>query len=404
MERDRQRELRPERGEPPDTGHDARGRDRDVARTQAEPASVVERLDGGQHPVEVEQRLAHAHEHDVGEPLPGRDQPARRRTDLVDDLGHLEVAPEAELTGCAERAADRAAGLARDAQRVALARSGPRRIVHQNGLDEGPVGQTVERLLGQPAVRPAHLGLGDGVEAEGHVERLAQRGRQGPDVGRAPRVTAPHRVADLAGSIRRLPALAEPGVQLLRREARDPGPLVEGHESDASARVPTIPGCPRRNASQVMRSPPAGCTSMSDRRSRSPTPRPRSSNTPLGAPPDAPGLADQHGDPPERRVDERAGPRLIGPDLALELRGRPAGVQPAVLAGQPPGQGRAVRRLSLWADLAAQPGPEVVRQQVGRDRRPAAPRGPAPFRVRSAGVAVERRSGPCRVPRPCASG
>ena len=146
-------------------GHHAGRRDRDVPRAQPEPAPVVERLDGGQHPVEVEQRLAHAHEHDVGQPLPGRDQPARRDAHLVDDLGHLEVAPEAELAGRAERAADRAAGLARDAQRVALARSGPRRVVHQDRLDEGPVGQPMERLLGQPAIRLAHLGIGDGVEA-----------------------------------------------------------------------------------------------------------------------------------------------------------------------------------------------------------------------------------------------
>ena len=41
--------------------------------------------------------------------------------DLVDDLGRLEVAAEAELAGRAERAADGAAGLARDAQGVPLA-------------------------------------------------------------------------------------------------------------------------------------------------------------------------------------------------------------------------------------------------------------------------------------------
>ena len=187
MERDRQRELRPERGQAPDPGHDPGRRDRDVPGTQPEPAAVVQCLDGGQHPVEVEQRLTHAHEHDVGEPLPGRDQPARRRAHLVDDLGHLEVAPEAELAGRTERAADRAAGLARDAQRVALARSGPGRVMHQDRFDEGPVSQPMERLLGQPAIRLAHLGIGDRVEAERRVEGLAQRGRQRPDVGRGAR-------------------------------------------------------------------------------------------------------------------------------------------------------------------------------------------------------------------------
>ena len=97
-----------------------------MPRAEPEPPRVVERLDRGQHAVEVEQRLAHAHEHDVRQPLAVRGQPARGVADLVDDLGRLEVAPEAELAGRAERAADRAAGLARDAQRVPLARCRPR--------------------------------------------------------------------------------------------------------------------------------------------------------------------------------------------------------------------------------------------------------------------------------------
>ena len=49
---------------------------------------------------------------------------ARRRCqkrDLVDDLGGLEVAQEAQLPGGAERAAHRAAGLAGDAHGGALA-------------------------------------------------------------------------------------------------------------------------------------------------------------------------------------------------------------------------------------------------------------------------------------------
>jgi len=54
----------------------------------------------------------HAFEH--------RRQPPRRVPGLVDDLGRVQVAREAELTRGAERAADRAPGLARDAQRAAV--------------------------------------------------------------------------------------------------------------------------------------------------------------------------------------------------------------------------------------------------------------------------------------------
>ena len=84
-------------------------------------------------------------------------EPARGVADLVDDLGGLEVAPEPELAGGAERAADRAAGLARDAQRVALARGAAGRVVHQDGLDERAVVESVEGLLGLAAVGEAQL-------------------------------------------------------------------------------------------------------------------------------------------------------------------------------------------------------------------------------------------------------
>ena len=87
VERDGQRELRAERRQPPDPGDDPGGRDGDVARPEAEPRRVVERLDRGQHAIQVEQRLAHPHEHDVRQPLAVRRQPACGVADLVDDLG-----------------------------------------------------------------------------------------------------------------------------------------------------------------------------------------------------------------------------------------------------------------------------------------------------------------------------
>ena len=118
-------------------------------------SGIGERLHRGEDPVEVEQRLAHAHEDDVREAPAVRREPARRVADLVDDLGRLEVAPEAELAGRAERAADGAAGLARDAQRVAFALAPARRVVHEHRLDEHAVDEAVERLLGQAAVAAA---------------------------------------------------------------------------------------------------------------------------------------------------------------------------------------------------------------------------------------------------------
>ena len=106
--------------------------------------------------------------------LPSVGEPPCGVADLVDDLGGLEVAPEAELAGRAERATHRAAGLARDAQRVPLARGAAGRVVHQDGLDELAVVESMEGLLGQAAVGDAQLGVVDGVEAEVALERLSQ--------------------------------------------------------------------------------------------------------------------------------------------------------------------------------------------------------------------------------------
>jgi hypothetical protein len=83
---------------------------------------IRQRRDGLQDPIQVEQRLAHAHEHDVGQ-APAAIGASRRAAvaDLVDDLGRGQVAAEAELAGRAERAAHGAAALAGDAHGVALA-------------------------------------------------------------------------------------------------------------------------------------------------------------------------------------------------------------------------------------------------------------------------------------------
>ena len=80
-------------------------------------AWIAERGDAAiDHGIGVEQRLAHAHEHDVGQALVPPAPRVAGVAGLVDDLGHVEVAPEAQLAGRAERAADRAARLRRDAQ------------------------------------------------------------------------------------------------------------------------------------------------------------------------------------------------------------------------------------------------------------------------------------------------
>ena len=212
-----------------------------------------------------------------------------------DDLGHLEVPPEPELPGRAERAAHGAAGLARDAQRVPLPRAGTRRVVHQHRFDQRAVGQPVERLLGETAVRLLPLGIGDGVEPERGLEVGAQAGGQRPDlVDRArPTPSRPHRRPGGRGRRdRRAPPARPPAPPGSRRTGRAAAGARRGSCRDASAgghrpgsmALPAIDGRPRRKSSHGIRRPPAGWTSMSRSRSPEPTPRPSSSNVPAAGP------------------------------------------------------------------------------------------------------------------------
>jgi hypothetical protein len=118
-----------------------------VARAQPEPARIVQGVDRGKDPIEVQEWLAHPHEHHVRQPATVGGQAASGMPDLVDDFCRFKIASEAELAGRAERAADGAAGLARDAQCVALSLTGFRRVVHEDRLDERPVRQAMKPLL-----------------------------------------------------------------------------------------------------------------------------------------------------------------------------------------------------------------------------------------------------------------
>ena len=105
---------------------DARGRQRHAPARQPVGVVVEHDVHGGDDVVEVGERLAHAHHHDVGDRMPSLLDPGRGRVvgkqrtvrvpQLADDLGDAEVAVEALLAGRAERAVERAAGLRRDAQ------------------------------------------------------------------------------------------------------------------------------------------------------------------------------------------------------------------------------------------------------------------------------------------------
>ena len=112
-----------------------------------------------------------------------------------------------------------------------LAGSGAGRVVHQDGFDHRAVGKTVERLLGQPGIPEDQLGRLDRVEAEGRIQRVPERCRQGRDRGGRPGMAAPQSVGDLASAVRPLAVLDEPCLEVLGPDAGQPGARVTFHHA-----------------------------------------------------------------------------------------------------------------------------------------------------------------------------
>src|SRR5206468_2531887 len=102
-----------------DGGREADRRDRDPPGGDGVAPLGGQDVEGGLDRSVVGERLPHAHEDDVGERRRGRELDPGPH--LPDDLGGTQVADEAHACRRAEAAAQAAAGLARDAEREAVA-------------------------------------------------------------------------------------------------------------------------------------------------------------------------------------------------------------------------------------------------------------------------------------------
>ena len=74
MQADREMVARVGRREPVDARREADRRDRDPPLRDPEAFRILGFGERGEQPVEVGQRFAHAHHHDVAQPLVGREQ------------------------------------------------------------------------------------------------------------------------------------------------------------------------------------------------------------------------------------------------------------------------------------------------------------------------------------------
>ena len=165
MERDGKGELQLFLGQLVDLRHQTAGGKADVPHPDVDAFGRGDILKESHHFVEIVQRLADAHEHDVGDALP---DVLLRGVDLGADLTGFQVADAARLSGRAEAAAHPATHLRGDADRVAVV------VAHDDRFDAVAVGHP------QQVFDRAVLGLLAALDLRGRdVEMFLQRCQQG---------------------------------------------------------------------------------------------------------------------------------------------------------------------------------------------------------------------------------
>jgi len=205
VEAHREVELQRFLGEAVDARRHTDRRHRDGPRRQIEAGLIVEKTAGAQRLVVVVERLAHAHEDDVGHAALVVSEQSREMEHLVDHLLSREIAAQTETTGGAESAPDGAADLGRHAH------GGAFRIGHEHGLDGVTVGGREQGLAGGAARRGARLDILERERAKALRQRPPQRRRKAGHAveidGEAPR----EGLVDLTRPVRRLSQLRHHG-------------------------------------------------------------------------------------------------------------------------------------------------------------------------------------------------
>ena len=197
-------------------------RDGDSPLRDAEALRVLSLGQRRQQPIEVRQRLAHPHHHNVAEPLVGRQQ-RREPQQLLDDLAGGQVSDHAVDPTGAEDATHRAAHLRADADGAAVA------VAEQHALNPLAIGELEEEFL-RAVVSPLVHSDGGRPDPEVGVEVSPQIARQIGHVGERRRPAAVQPPADRRGPPGGLASLTQPD-----RESRgriEHVPLLHGRGGD----------------------------------------------------------------------------------------------------------------------------------------------------------------------------
>ncbi len=118
--------------------------DRNSSRADSQPGRTAGDFQCGQQAIQVRERLAHAHDDDVAEPLVFGKQP-RQPQHLLDQLAGRQVAIDSVQAARTEHASHRATDLRADADRAS------RFLAQQDTFDLAAVGQLQQQLLGAVA-------------------------------------------------------------------------------------------------------------------------------------------------------------------------------------------------------------------------------------------------------------
>ena len=215
---------------------DARGAHGDLASGEAKAQIRGQQANRLQHIGIIQQRLAHAHEDDIGDHAPPVCKIAQRpvrEPDLADDLGRAEVPVEALLRGGTKAAVQRTAGLRGDTERAAALFRDEHRL-------DGVVGIDPEQPFAGPV--PGALLVDDGGRPD--LGPGPQLGAQGPgQIGHAGKVSQPMMINPFQRLVRvkRLVAVpGEPGPQTGRVIIQQIEPR-RGHHSGARGQISPAP-------------------------------------------------------------------------------------------------------------------------------------------------------------------
>ena len=219
VKRDRQPHLEREVGELLDVRGHAAGADRHVPGPDAHAPGGVQALDRAQEVGEVRQRLAHAHEHKVVDPVL---HDFLHLHDLLHDFTGGEVAGEAREAAGAELAVVGAAHLAGDTQRQPVGGFAIQRRVRGNEhrLHIAAVVQ-LEEELPRGVVRAGHAGKGHGAQRKMLCQLLTKAPAQVRHLVKRQHPALEHPVQDLCGPIGGLLPFLEQFHQSGLRKAED---------------------------------------------------------------------------------------------------------------------------------------------------------------------------------------